>query len=766
MKIRNILKISIVCLVSGLELTFVQPVRGQNYPVYPCSPFQYAIFYNGLLEFTTASPLSISGNVYANSNIYVGSASPLAFNGLVTTSGVITNPAWAGASPPYAGAVTFNGTPAPGYVTGMPAINLFLGTNYSGGSARQILYPPPAGESTTNPVSAQRYYNKADMVITVTDTNIVMSLKNSMYDLAPVILMTGQAGSSDATNWTNNTMLGFFLTTNCTFYDARQGSTNKVSQIDVGLLGTWIATNTSCISKWSGGTPFNGIIYLQDLRATNAQWMDCVRITNGVNITNGLYSSGLTVATPNPLYCWGNYNCPNPASLLSTNVTQARPASFVCDAFTILSSNWKDQLSTNSLPSRIAVDTTINAALITGNVPSTGPAFTQFSGGVQNLPRLLEDWSVRTLCMNSSLVCLYPSAQATAQWNSAGAYYEPPTRRFSFDQNYTNIAFLPPGAPLLAQPPATVILTNLTQAYTGSPLVPTVQTVPPGLNVSLEYAPGDCGIYFTNVVYAGMYSVIATINDPVYSGTASNDFTINAAQVPITVSNLVQTYDGTYKRVSVTTTPPGLQTYMTVNGWGSDANSGTNPIIGINAGSYQVIFTINGNPYYYDYAGSATNTFIILPAPATVTLANLAQTCDGTPKSVQATTRPAGLAVNITYNGSTNAPVNVGSYTVVGNINNPNYQGSAVTNTLVIAPPASMPITLGGSAIQANGTFQLNFTNTPSAKFSILGSADLSAPFTNWTVLGVAMEVSPGDFQFTDLQATNVSKRFYIIRSP
>ena len=67
----------------------------------------------------------------------------------------------------------------------------------------------------------------------------------------------------------------------------------------------------------------------------------------------------------------------------------------------------------------------------------------------------------------------------------------------------------------------------------------------------------------------------------------------------------------------------------------------------------------------------------------TVTLGNLSQTYDGTARSVTATTTPNGLTVNITYNGSANAPTNAGSYTVIGTINDANYQGSA-TNTLVI----------------------------------------------------------------------------------
>jgi hypothetical protein len=39
-------------------------------------------------------------------------------------------------------------------------------------------------------------------------------------------------------------------------------------------------------------------------------------------------------------------------------------------------------------------------------------------------------------------------------------------------------------------------------------------------------------------------------------------------------------------------------------------------------------------------------------------------------------------------------------------------------------------------------------------------------PFSYWTPLGGATELSPGQFEFTDRQATNSSLRFYCVRSP
>ncbi|HKW27824.1 MAG TPA: kelch repeat-containing protein [Verrucomicrobiae bacterium] len=64
------------------------------------------------------------------------------------------------------------------------------------------------------------------------------------------------------------------------------------------------------------------------------------------------------------------------------------------------------------------------------------------------------------------------------------------------------------------------------------------------------------------------------------------------------------------------------------------------------------------------------------------------------------------------------------------------------------------------------GAFQFSFTNTPGAGSTVFTTTNLGLPFANWTTLGSATEVSPGQFQFTDPQATNNSKRFYRVRSP
>src|SRR6185436_1289326 len=108
---------------------------------------------------------------------------------------------------------------------------------------------------------------------------------------------------------------------------------------------------------------------------------------------------GLTIATPDPLYVQGNYNL------------ACVPACLAGDAVTVLSTAWNDTNGAYSLSARIAANTTINAAVITGIVP-TGSG--SYSGGCENSLRLLEDWSGKTFTFKGAIAVLYYSQDATA----------------------------------------------------------------------------------------------------------------------------------------------------------------------------------------------------------------------------------------------------------------------------------------------------------------------------------------------------------------
>ena len=76
------------------------------------------------------------------------------------------------------------------------------------------------------------------------------------------------------------------------------------------------------------------------------------------------------------------------------------------------------------------------------------------------------------------------------------------------------------------------------------------------------------------------------------------------------------------------------------------------------------------------------------------------------------------------------------------------------------------PIILTGAAKLPNGAFQFAFPNTPAGTNTVLTTTNLLLPLTSWTVLGTVTDTSPGQFQFTDPQATNRPMRFYRVRSP
>jgi uncharacterized lipoprotein YddW (UPF0748 family) len=74
---------------------------------------------------------------------------------------------------------------------------------------------------------------------------------------------------------------------------------------------------------------------------------------------------------------------------------------------------------------------------------------------------------------------------------------------------------------------------------------------------------------------------------------------------------------------------------------------------------------------------------------------------------------------------------------------------------------ASAPPIITGCSLLVSGEFQLQFNGATGTNYCVLASTNLALPLSNWTVLGGVTENSPGQFQFTDPQATNFPARFY-----
>jgi hypothetical protein len=169
----------------------------------------------------------------------------------------------------------------------------------------------------------------------------------------------------------------------------------------------------------------------------------------GVVLTNGatLPANGLSVVTPDPLYVVGNWNVTNNSGqgkVQTYDVSDTLPSAVYADAVTILSSAWNPNNSSNSISSRAAAPDTVNAAILTGNVPSDG---TYYSGGVENFPRFQENWSGVNFYYNGSMVEMFTSQIANYPWPGTGTVYNPPNRYWAFDTNFSNPSKLPPLTP-------------------------------------------------------------------------------------------------------------------------------------------------------------------------------------------------------------------------------------------------------------------------------------------------------------------------------
>jgi hypothetical protein len=317
------------------------------------------------------------------------------------------------------GTITFSD---PTHIGGMPSLNLPIGTNNTPAAMRQIIQVPPASESPTSLLGQQRYYNLADMVVLISDAGVTAT--SGAFNGFATPIPAAQRN--------------LFINPSASFFNARENKTIKCTDIDIAMLRKWNGSNAVLRPLQT--------LFIADSRTQSGSTEPGVRLING----EMLPPKGLTVATPNPIYIRGNYNVTvsgTPVNLGTTNTTATVPASVAADAVTILSGNWSDGNSDKDIGSRVAASTTVNCAILAGNVATVSGSY---SGGLENFPRFLEDWSGQTLTYNGSLVALFDSVFATAPWSGNGAsvaIYSPPIRNWAFDQNFNDITKIPPSSP-------------------------------------------------------------------------------------------------------------------------------------------------------------------------------------------------------------------------------------------------------------------------------------------------------------------------------
>lgn len=241
--------------------------------------------------------------------------------------------------------------------------------------------------------------------------------------------------------------------------------------------GTDINKRSIAVNDWTN---------LDASGVNHKMFRNAVRLFNGENLwisgAAGKLSAtkGITVATENMVYIWGNYNTTGinlapPVGQASLNDTSTGyyylgnqvPASIVSDAFFPLSKTffdsetamYPDDFSKRRADRSPAVgqETSVRAAIIAGNnlsamagTPDAGNSVSgesRLCGGMHNFPRFLEDWPARWNFIGS-LIPLYHSTQAVGQYNADSSIYGAPIRNWAFDITFTDPTKLPPSTPL------------------------------------------------------------------------------------------------------------------------------------------------------------------------------------------------------------------------------------------------------------------------------------------------------------------------------
>lgn len=249
------------------------------------------------------------------------------------------------------------------------------------------------------------------------------------------------------------------LTTNRALKDAREGDNTRVVTMDVGLLKSASeGASRKVVDNYGGGDGL--LLYVADTsqgtsvstQVRNSSTGATTNVTSnrmrGVKLVNGakLPDGGLTIASPNTVYIQGDYNSgktstvqppSNTASSYTPPINKPEPetpsyrrvpAAVAADAVNILSNAWNDANSLTAQSTRVASNTTVNTAIIAGNVPTTNGSY---SGGIENFVRFHENWANKYFTIYGTLALLYNSQQAIGKWPSAD--YSPPNRRWYYD---------------------------------------------------------------------------------------------------------------------------------------------------------------------------------------------------------------------------------------------------------------------------------------------------------------------------------------------
>jgi len=419
---------------SGFVTTKVRRVFEKKYD----QPFSFAVLFMDDLELQPANSLTITGPIHTNGSLYIGTSNFTAATPTTTypTSGRVTfsNMFVNGASSKDPLHTSFGGPNFPDREPPMmwPSFlpfgwdpNLTGTNNNNNDSYHELIEVPQA--AITDPIAGVRFYNTSDY-------RILIDVNNNVT----VTDINGNPANGVDLNDINSA-----LSFNQSFQDVREGGPIRVTTLDVSKLSKNFANTT----KNTGGP----MLYIADTSAGTAVTFTpsggsavttskrSIRVKNGSTIN----MAGLAIVSANPVYIQGDFNTGgNPPSNSGTYTSPTvsgywKAAVIIADSVNLLSNAWNDNTATAS---RVAANTTVNAAIIGGNVPSNG---TNYSGGAENFIRLLENWGGKSLTYYGSVVQMWQSNQGTGAWTGSSTVYTTPGTYAWYYDTHLNNANLP-----------------------------------------------------------------------------------------------------------------------------------------------------------------------------------------------------------------------------------------------------------------------------------------------------------------------------------
>jgi hypothetical protein len=412
--------------------------------------FQAAIFYEDKLEIHPGPPMTITGLVHTNSDLEVLAYSTLKFMENVSYAGNYSETApgnWSGtgstsgySSPtekPYWQDDLQSDTSTAKQTQlkqvdrieplGTRPAQIFdtTDTNTNNDGFREIIERPNSSYSDPTEIATMRLYNKASLKIEVDSSK---ATTDPAY--LKVFNINNAAAPASVVTKVKTAILG-----STSMYDQRETTDVKVTSLDMDKFNDVITTM---------GSSYNGVVYITDTSTDAAK--DAIRLVNGRVLDNDI-----TIATDEGMYIQGDLNTGGStaadvpsngttpgASHVANNYTE-KSVAVAADAVTILSNNWDDSKAASSVTARVATNTTVNAGLITGNVPTDYNNSGNPSGGVHNLPRFLEMWldpgksyQEVNFTYYGSMIQLFQSKSFTGLWYTNNIYW-PPNRIWNFD---------------------------------------------------------------------------------------------------------------------------------------------------------------------------------------------------------------------------------------------------------------------------------------------------------------------------------------------